>query len=322
MLRKILSFLSTRVGISLLVALLVIGIATIIKTRGDSAVTEKGPAALAVEKLIKKSLEDDTDGDTLKNWEEALYKTDPENADTDGDGVHDGAEITANRNPLVVGVGDSTSSTTSGTAIQFSATDRFSQELFVKYLEAKQSGKEITTELANQIAEEVLAKDYSGLEQTFEESQLATLVTPSITAIKAYGNEFGRAISIPRSPDARSEIAIIDSVMSAGMTDTDRAELETIRLRYQKIRDNLARIQVPEDAKSIHASFIRSVDLLKEAVVGIETIESDPIGSLKKIAFFEDGINNLTVASVALKTYFIKKSISFEPYESGASLMR
>jgi len=322
MLRKILTFFGTPVGISLLLALLVISLASIIKTKTSNPSVEKGPAALAVEKLIKKSLEDDTDGDGLKNWEEALYKTDPETADTDGDGVHDGAEISANRDPLVVGEGVSSSGSTSTTAIQFNATDRFSQELFVKYLEAKQSGKEITAELANQIAEEVLAKDYSGPEEVFDESQLKTLTAVSNTAIKAYGNDFGKAISIPRSPDARSEIAIIDSIMSVGMTDTDRLELEVIRLRYQKIRDNLTRIQVPEDAKSIHASFIRSVDLLKETVVGIETIESDPVGALKKIAFFEDGINNLTVASIALKNYFIKKGISFESYEPGSSLMR
>lgn len=320
MLRKLLSFLSTPVGISLLLALLVIGIASIVKTNNQAV--EKGPAALAVEKLIKKSLEDDTDGDGLKNWEESLYKTDPENADTDGDGVPDGTEISTNRDPLIVGVGNSTSSTTPTSSIRFSATDRFSQEIFMKYIEAKQSGKEITTDLANEIAEEILAKDYSGPEEVFEENSLATLTVTSIATIKAYGNEFGKTISIPRSQDARSEILIIDSIMSDGMTDMDRIELESMRLRYQKIRDGLARIQVPEDAKKIHASFIRSIDLLKEVVIGIETIESDPVGALKKIAFFEDGINNLTVASVALKNYFIKKGVSFESYEPGVVIMR
>ena len=31
----------------------------------------------------------DNDGDGLQNWEETMYGTDPDNADTDGDGLSD-----------------------------------------------------------------------------------------------------------------------------------------------------------------------------------------------------------------------------------------
>jgi len=42
----------------------------------------------------------DSDTDGLKDWEEALWKTDPYSPDTDGDGVSDGDEIKAGHNPL------------------------------------------------------------------------------------------------------------------------------------------------------------------------------------------------------------------------------
>jgi|SRR3989344_1943650 len=53
-----------------------------------------------------KALLEDTDNDGLPSWEETLFKTDPANPDTDGDGVNDGEEIKGGRDPLAQGVGD------------------------------------------------------------------------------------------------------------------------------------------------------------------------------------------------------------------------
>ncbi len=52
----------------------------------------------------------DSDGDGLKDWEEALWRTDPQNPDTDGDGTPDGEEIAKSRNPLKKGPNDTLSS--------------------------------------------------------------------------------------------------------------------------------------------------------------------------------------------------------------------
>jgi len=44
-------------------------------------------------------LNQDSDADGLKDWEEALYHTDPHNPDTDGDGTPDGEEVKLGRDP-------------------------------------------------------------------------------------------------------------------------------------------------------------------------------------------------------------------------------
>lgn len=48
----------------------------------------------------------DSDGDSLKDWEETLRGTNFQNPDSDGDGTSDGDEIMRGRNPLVAGPDD------------------------------------------------------------------------------------------------------------------------------------------------------------------------------------------------------------------------
>jgi len=48
----------------------------------------------------------DDDNDDLNNADEALWGTDPDNPDTDGDGFNDGAEVANNHNPTIAGPND------------------------------------------------------------------------------------------------------------------------------------------------------------------------------------------------------------------------
>ncbi|MEK7541563.1 MAG: hypothetical protein AAB533_01815, partial [Patescibacteria group bacterium] len=54
-----------------------------------------GPYAPQVAALTR-----DQDADGLKDWEEGIFRTDPQNPDTDADGTPDGEEIKQNRDPL------------------------------------------------------------------------------------------------------------------------------------------------------------------------------------------------------------------------------
>lgn len=74
----------------------------------------------------------DSDGDGIKDWEEALRKINPKNPDTDGDGTPDGEEIKEGRDPLRLGPDDKAQASEQGNSL----IDSFSQsgnltELFV-----------------------------------------------------------------------------------------------------------------------------------------------------------------------------------------------
>jgi len=97
---KKLPLITILVGLFLAVSLLLF-IGFFSKKGALSRISLWGSSESIVESQAK-----DTDNDGLKDWEENLYKTDPLNPDTDGDGFIDGEEIDSGHNPLVKGPGD------------------------------------------------------------------------------------------------------------------------------------------------------------------------------------------------------------------------
>ena len=130
----------------------------------------------------------DSDNDGLKDWEEQLWKTDPYNSDTDGDGTPDGLEIKQGRNPLVAGPNDKldtntvTSKINTETQGDLSETDKFSRDLFVRIVAAKNANQPpseadlqkfldmtISQEVANQKLKNLTAGDFQvDKNETFE----------------------------------------------------------------------------------------------------------------------------------------------------------
>ena len=94
MFRKTLSFLGTKIGLSLIAALVIVVAAFAFKDINIFSGASKNSAALVAEKSATEQVfEKDTDGDGLKDWEEALYGFDINNPDTKGNGAGDLKEI-------------------------------------------------------------------------------------------------------------------------------------------------------------------------------------------------------------------------------------
>lgn len=317
--RKIFAFLGTKIGISLLASIAIVGSAFALKDvtlfggRGtsESSLTAEG-------KATQQAFEKDSDNDGLKDWEEALYGTDPKNPDTRGHGLGDSKEIEKERASSTSAIGTNAKATSTLTA-----TDRFSRELFTKYLEAKRAGQEITPELSASIAADLTSKSYDQELPPFDASILKT--TPSVDPefIRSYGNMVGSAISAPMPEGVSNELFILDKIMTnRGASPDDLADASKLVDRYTVMRDKLVAMKIPAGAKEFHAQMVQAIELLRNAVVGIKSIDTDPIGALPKIALYEDGVSLLTASSFRFKKYFETEGIFFSEGEKGLILTR
>lgn len=118
----------------------------------------------------------DSDCDGLTNSEEKLYGTNPELADTDGDGYSDGVEIKSGYDPLIAAPGDrvatidniSSIGTDSQAAINTnsttSLTDTFSQSI-AAFIQSK-GGQAITTDDVNTFVNTQLSDVMSAADNT------------------------------------------------------------------------------------------------------------------------------------------------------------
>ena len=321
MIRRIFAFLGTKIGISLVVAVCLVVIAIFaVKAPKDSEIKDQSIVAID---LIKKSLDIDADGDGLKDWEEAIYGTDPQNPDTDGDGMNDNDEVKANRSPLVAGAGESTQIDTTATSSVYvsNATDRFSRELFTKYLEAKSSGQDITEDLSNAIAEEVLAQQYDAFIEPYDVSKL-NIVLENSSNIRVYGNTLGLALSVPPVSSSLNELMILERIQQGIANAQDAELLGKMIVRYDKMLDNLTSMPVPAGIASVHAEFIEGIEIARNVAIGIGNLETDPIGAYSKIAQYEDGFNLITAASMKMRTYLVSHNIVYSSQEGGYILLQ
>lgn len=315
------SMMKSKIILALIIASFFILAAVLIKVNQTKKAPEKSDVAVIIDSTVKKALAEDSDGDGLKDWEEGIRGTDPNKTDTDGDGTDDGVEIQDGRDPLVMGPNDKENTGETEENLlpkkKPTATDFFSREIFEKYLEAKKNGLEIDTSLEEQIANMVLNKDYEGEITFFDQNKLVTSSSENPTFIKSYGNTLAVVLTTPPVPNTPNEIDILKDIQDKGLTETHIKNSELLVERYNVMLSKLVSMTTPEEAILPHVDIIRGIEVLRDTAEAIQTFENDPIGSLPKIARYEEGLDLLTSGTANLKSYFIKKNVSFYSNEKG-----
>ena len=265
----------------------------------------------------------DSDNDGLKDWEEQLWKTDPYNSDTDGDGTPDGLEIKQGRNPLVAGPNDKldtntvTSKINTETQGDLSETDKFSRDLFVRIVAAKNANQPpseadlqkfldmtISQEVANQKLKNLTAGDFQvDKNETFEK-------------IKAYGNAIARILT--KKPASKLEYEIITVERAEKNNDpTELKKLIPLAAEYARIQKDLLNVVVPGSALPLHVALTNSAAGMNYSITGLEYVMTDPIKALPGISSYDSNSQNFTDSIRQFKNYFDGAGIVFEQGDAG-----
>ena len=276
--------------------------------------------------VIVEEIAKDSDADGLQDWEEALWKTDPNNPDTDGDGVFDGQEIKENRNPLLAGDGKTDKiespnqeKSPAEQAIQLptTLTEALGQEFFSEYLRLKQaSNGELSeiekTELVNSLMSGL--NSFEKKTSDYLESDIKIAPNDDEKTIKEYGNNLALIIKKYFDPLPESELAVLRQALDSG-NESNLKKLEPLANAYRNTANEMLSLTTPQSFSEFHLALINHFIDIGRNIDDMQTIFRDSVRTLLALKQHE---KNSIVAYLILRNlngYFATNKVVFEENE-------
>lgn len=260
---------------------------------------------------VDKTADADTDVDGLKDWEESLVGTNPQNKDTDGDGTSDGDEVTLDRDPKKAGPNDKNvvqnvgvgtlSSSLSG---DVTLTEQVSKEFFSRYIAAKQQNTNISQEEAALIAQSVIQNTYvTPTVKLYTKNDITLTTNTSESSKKAYAQALATAINKNSPKNMQSELVIFTQALQS-QKEADLLKLDLIIKGYKGIITDTLKISVPPDALANHLLYLNSLSAIMDDISYMRLIVSDPIKAYAGFSNYQRDALKLKIAFENLEKYF------------------
>lgn len=236
----------------------------------------------------------DTDGDGLKDWEEALWKTDINKADTDGDGTSDSEEISLGRDPLKAGPNDKISDKEDFVAQEKAIADSkqntmtaiYARKFMSEYLTLKTQKGDLTEEDKKNLVVKTM-NDIKPPEvvDKYKISDLNVVKDTSKESVKQYADLMIAVFIITKMPEA-SELDIFTALLE-GIKKEDFKSVEASKkalkqyvVLNQRILEAILPPSIPENLSKLHLEVINGFNNISLAVEDMAGAENDPIKAM------------------------------------------
>ncbi len=254
--------------------------------------------ALASEEYMR-----DSDNDGLRDWEETLIGTDPNNPDSNGDGISDGDEVENAR--AAFSLANNTDGQT-GTTTPLTRTDQLTRQIFGTYIQAKQQGTFDEDAFNFVIAEAANAQFQVGdTVQTYARADITTREDVSAQSIARYQADLQQAM-LPITDVTEYEL----TTYGRAIEQNDAAEFAKLRAAsatYRTIADNLLRMEVPADAALVHRDVINSFVRFASVLEDMAETPDDPLLAFVATRQFIEQEDMIRAAYNQLDIYFTLK---------------
>lgn len=254
----------------------------------------------------------DSDEDGLKDWEEALWGTDPSEKDTDKDGVSDFEQIKKENQT------ENNSAKNAGNQKELTQTDILARNLFSKYASLKQVGlsgdQDSIQNAAQAVAGSALVSEYV----PYKESIIKISSDNSTEAIRAYGNNIS-SIIIKNAPKSESETVLVKEALEKGDAKI-LLKLDVVIEGYQKILNGLINTPVTNELASAHLSLINSVNKLLYINESFKKSFSDPTYAFQGLAMYQGAFIEMSQSYEGIKSILKNKNITYTEDEYGSFL--
>lgn len=258
----------------------------------------------------------DPDSDGLKNWEEEIYKTDPRNPDSDGDGYLDGEEVASGYNPAVKAPNDALEGT--DTSAPRPLPKNLTTHL-VQILTQKISSGEIAPAQGDSLADvksdpnlpynqdlmdEALAqigmraKEYFALPLVKTDEISVSSSPTTYESIGIYIIAMGQAVS--RSQEVKQLDKSEFDIIQGAVESKDMTEIQLLRASAQKNIENLKTVPAPQGFENLHAQQIALLMLQERIFDAVAHLGEDPAMAAAAIETYPQFINVYQAFSEAL----------------------
>ncbi len=318
--------------IAVIILLIVGGGFFILKNYGSGKPRQiaKQQLSSASESVVAQEIDKDSDNDGLKDWEEALWKTDQNNPDTDKDGAPDGQEIKENRNPLVAGNGktDKLESPKPGKspaeqAIQLPSTltETFGQAFFSEYMRLKQASngelsKTEKTKLVNSLMSGL--NSFNKKTSDYLESDIKIAPADDEKIIKEYGNNLALLIKKYFDPLPETEMTIFAKALQqseGGAKKSDLTNLEPITGAYRNTAKEMISLTVPTSFADSHLKLANYFNSIANEINEMQKFFKDPMQAMLAFKQYQANAEEAYLVLLKLSAYFSKNKIVFEKNE-------
>ena len=228
----------------------------------------------------------DTDGDSVLDWEENLWGTDPLKRDTNDDGTQDDVEISKMKAAEGIGL-DGEANMGEGGEENLTETDKFSREFFSTVATLNQAGEMdqgtadlLGTSLAEQISNSPVEKVYSVSD--------IKILADGKQAVESYGNTFVHIFG--KNPIEKDVTDILKNLVTEnGDIDPSAiAELDPIIAQMDLIIKSLVQeISVPKSLAVLHLEVVNGLERLVENLNSMKLVETDEVVALGAVVQYD-----------------------------------
>jgi len=228
---------------------------------------------------LKDIIEKDSDNDGLPDWEEALWGTDPNLKDTNGDGISDLIEITQKKKNLQI------NSSPKEQVSELNETEVFARNLFTTVAALKQAGQFNEKSVADLSAAFTQSILENSLTDAFALSDLKKVASTKENN-QAYLENINKLTENYRHFNLGSELEILGNAVQK-KDEKDVAQLKDMGEAYQKFGAELSKIEVPEEIAENHLVMVNSAIKMGGALVNLAQVFTNPLNAIKYLPAYK-----------------------------------
>ncbi len=238
----------------------------------------------------------DTDGDGLYDWEEALWGTDPRQTDTDDDGVDDKKYVENKRKTA-----DFDETYKPDTSNE---TETFARQLLVTANSLNKSGtfSQSTAEQFSESVGQTLASF-----NIKDEYTLANLKLSNISA-QTYFDNYKKAYESLPNKDV-SELNVIARLITNPEDQQALEDMAKLNIFLSKFKDSLLSMEVPYNISGTHLSILNNLEKIFIIVSESKNLETDALKAMSYFSKYDKYSDQLDQDFASLELYFKQNGI-------------